>query len=77
MIITVNGSTTQVDEGTSVATLVATHTGRALDQSFQPLDGGRLAMAVAVDDAVIPRAAWGTPLREGARVDLVTAVQGG
>ncbi|SDS35988.1 sulfur carrier protein ThiS [Corynebacterium timonense] len=34
--------------------------------------------AVAVDGDVVPRSAWAqTPLTEGARVDLLTAVQGG
>lgn len=77
MDITVNGATTQVAEGTTIAALVAAHTGRDLGPDHQPLDGRRLAMAVAVDDAILPRHAWGEPLRAGARVDLVTAVQGG
>ncbi|MGH3824897.1 MAG: sulfur carrier protein ThiS [Pseudonocardiaceae bacterium] len=35
-------------------------------------------VAVAVDGAVVPRACWpNTALREGAAVDVVTAVQGG
>lgn len=34
--------------------------------------------AVALDGAVVPRSAWAeTPLTDGARVDLLTAVQGG
>ena len=35
-------------------------------------------VAVAVDWAVLPRSRWeDTPLSDGARVDVVTAVQGG
>ena len=35
-------------------------------------------VAVAVDGVVVPRAAWpGTALAEGARVEVLTAVQGG
>jgi sulfur carrier protein len=35
-------------------------------------------VAVAVDGEVVPRAAWaGTRLGEGARVEVLTAVQGG
>ena len=34
-------------------------------------------IAVAVDWAVIPRSQWNTLLREGSRVEVVTAVQGG
>lgn len=34
-------------------------------------------VAVAVDDAVHPRSAWDRPLPAGARVEILTAVQGG
>jgi sulfur carrier protein len=35
-------------------------------------------VAVAVDGEVVPRAEWaGTPLGDGARVEVLTAVQGG
>jgi sulfur carrier protein len=35
-------------------------------------------VAVALDGAVVPRAFWaGTALRDGASIDVVTAVQGG
>jgi sulfur carrier protein len=35
-------------------------------------------VAVAVDGAVVPRSQWAsTPLRHGAVVEIVTAVQGG
>jgi sulfur carrier protein len=34
-------------------------------------------IAVAVDRAVLPRSDWHTRLTDGARVEVVTAVQGG
>lgn len=35
-------------------------------------------VAVAIDDAVLPRSRWAsTTLRDGDRVEVVTAVQGG
>jgi sulfur carrier protein len=38
----------------------------------------RRGMAVAVDAAVVPKSEWSTTLVEdGARVEIVTAVQGG
>ena len=41
-------------------------------------DGDGRGVAVAVDGEVVPRAEWArTPLREGQRVEVVRAVQGG
>jgi sulfur carrier protein len=38
----------------------------------------RTGVAVAVDGEVVPKARWAaTALREGARVEVLTAVQGG
>ena len=38
----------------------------------------RRGMAVAVDAEVVPRSAWSTTrVQDGARVEIVTAVQGG
>ncbi|OBH57765.1 sulfur carrier protein ThiS [Mycobacterium sp. E2479] len=34
-------------------------------------------VAVAMDDAVLPRSRWSTELFEGDRLEVVTAVQGG
>jgi sulfur carrier protein len=46
----------------------------ALDELGAPATG----VAVAVDGEVVPRAAWAdTVLAEGARVEVLTAVQGG
>jgi sulfur carrier protein len=41
-------------------------------------DRDRRGVAVAVDGEVVPRSAWNeTPLREGQRVEVVRAIQGG
>ena len=40
--------------------------------------GTPTGVAVALDDAIVPRGLWGTtPVPAGARVEVVTAVQGG
>ena len=42
------------------------------------VDGAPQGVAVALDDAVVPRGAWPTTtVRPGDRVEVVTAVQGG
>ncbi|MFD2794913.1 sulfur carrier protein ThiS [Promicromonospora vindobonensis] len=42
------------------------------------VDGAPQGVAVALDDAVVPRGAWSTTtVRPGDRVEIVTAVQGG
>ncbi len=42
------------------------------------LDTGQRGIAVALNGAVVPRAAWpATPLRPGDRVEIVRARQGG
>ncbi len=68
MIIFVNGRPQEVAAGTTVRTVVT-------DQGeTEP----RRGVVVAVDGAVVPRARLDqTALREGTRVEIVTAVQGG
>jgi sulfur carrier protein len=65
MIVTVNDERVQVDENTTVAALLA---------SLGFPDKG---IAVAVDWSVLPRSSWETKLSDGARIEVVTAVQGG
>ncbi len=65
MKITVNDEAVEVDDETTVAAL--------LDR----LGFGAKGIAVAVDWAVLPRSEWQTTLADGARVEVVTAVQGG
>lgn len=65
MKVTVNDEAVDVDEQTTVAAL--------LDRLGFPEKG----IAVAVDWSVLPRSEWETMLADGARVEVVTAVQGG
>lgn len=65
MLILVNDEEVVLDEQTTVEALVA--------RLGYPDKG----IAVAVDWAVLPRSDWHTVLSDGARVEVVTAVQGG
>ncbi|UXA07696.1 sulfur carrier protein ThiS [Mycobacterium sp. SMC-2] len=65
MIVVVNEKMVEVDEQTTVAALL---------ESLGYPDRG---VAVAVDDAVLPRSNWTTKLFDGARLEVLTAVQGG
>jgi sulfur carrier protein len=65
MIINVNEKQVEVAEATTVAALLV---------SMGYPDRG---IAVAVDQAVLPRARWATTLSDGAQLEVVTAVQGG
>jgi len=64
--VIVNGEPRELPEGTTVAAVV---------ESISPAATG---IAVAVNDEVVGRAAWtGTTVRDGDRVEVLTAVQGG
>lgn len=65
MRITVNDKEVDVDDTATVASLLA---------SLGMPDKG---IAVAIDWSVLPRSRWETVLHDGARVEVVTAVQGG
>ncbi|MGB3894769.1 sulfur carrier protein ThiS [Mycolicibacter sinensis] len=65
MIINVNEKQVEVAEATTVAALLV---------SMGYPDRG---IAVAVDQAVLPRSRWATTLSDGAQLEVVTAVQGG
>ena len=65
MRVIVNNEDVDLDETTTVAQLMA--------RMGFPEKG----IAVAVAWSVLPRGEWETPLRDGARVEVVTAVQGG
>jgi sulfur carrier protein len=65
MIVTVNDEHVQVDDKTTVAALLA---------SLGFPDKG---VAVALDWTLLPKSRWQTALSEGARLEVVTAVQGG
>lgn len=65
MIIHVNEKQVQVDGPTTVAALLA---------SMGYPDRG---IAVAMDQAVLARSDWARTLSDGARLEVVSAVQGG
>lgn len=65
MKIIVNDEAVEVDDQTTVASL--------LERLGFPEKG----IAVAVEATVLPRSDWQTTLTDGARLEVVTAVQGG
>jgi sulfur carrier protein len=66
MIVTVNGERRELPAEATVASLV------------ELLDSPARGVAVALDHEVVPRGAWpSTPLREGAHVEVLAAIQGG
>ena len=66
--VTINGDRRELPAGATVASVV---------ESLPGAPEGR-GVAVAVEGEVVPRAQWGsTALREGAKVEVVVAVQGG
>lgn len=68
MNVMINGIRQELAEGATVAIVVA---------SLRSAPEGR-GVAVAVEGEVVPRAEWPTtPLRDGASIEIVAAVQGG
>jgi sulfur carrier protein len=65
MKVTVNDEAVEIDERTTVTDLLA------------KVGISEKGVAVAVDWAVVPRSEWHATLTDGARVDVVAAVQGG
>ena len=68
MNVLLNGEATELQDGATVET------------ALQVLDvpGGVRGVAVAVDLEVVPRGQWAkTQLHEGARVEILRAIQGG
>ncbi|WP_037668918.1 sulfur carrier protein ThiS [Streptomyces griseus] len=66
VIISVNGERREVTRGTALDTLV------------RSLTAAPSGVAAALNETVVPRAQWpSTPLSEGDRVEVLTAVQGG
>ena len=66
MNVLVNGKPTQLDAGATVEAVLAS------------LDLPDRGVAVAVDAEVVPRGEWpGHELSEGARVEVLRAIQGG
>jgi sulfur carrier protein len=68
MTVSVNGEPRELAAGTTVAELVS---------SLSGAPDGR-GVAVAVDGEVVPHGSWGAfEVRDGARIEIVVAVQGG
>lgn len=66
MRLTVNGTDTDLAEGTTVGQLV------------DGLGQGRIGVAVARNEEVVPKSRWdATPLGPGDRVELLTVARGG
>ncbi|MDT5125492.1 MAG: sulfur carrier protein [Mycobacterium sp.] len=65
MRVTVNDEAVEIPEDATVTALLAT------------LGSPDTGIAVAVDWAVLPRSEWDHRLSDGAKVEVVTAVQGG
>lgn len=65
VIVTVNGRRMHVGGNISIAVL--------LESLGYPTRG----VAVALNQSVLPRSAWQASLSDGARLDVLTAVQGG
>lgn len=66
MKVTVNGQSRELDTAATVGALVDAEV------------ADRRGVAIAVDGEVLPRAEWDTTtLTDGARVEIVGAVQGG
>ncbi|MDQ3609467.1 MAG: sulfur carrier protein ThiS [Actinomycetota bacterium] len=65
-MIRVNGDPAPVDDGTTVTALLAA------------IDAPPRGVAVAIDGEVVPRTAWpSTHVPDGARVEVLSAMQGG
>lgn len=68
MLVLVNGDARELPAGSTIAGVVG---------SLRRAPDGR-GVAVALDGEVVPRGEWQqTELRDGARVEVVVAVQGG
>ncbi|AYV27347.1 sulfur carrier protein ThiS [Streptomyces goshikiensis] len=66
MTISVNGEPREIAAGTTLDAVVAT------------LTAAPAGVAAALNETVVPRGQWpATPVGEGDRVEILTAVQGG
>lgn len=73
MIVTVNGTRRELPADATVASVLELFT----DTGYPPAAAPR-GVAVALDNEVVPHSRWSeTPLREGARVEVLAAIQGG
>jgi sulfur carrier protein len=64
--VELNGAARELADGTTLIALI------------ESLTGSTRGSAAAVDDEVVPRSQWADyRLRDGQRIELITAVQGG
>lgn len=71
--VELNGAPYRFAPGATCTDVVAELTGQPV-----PADDAPLGIALAVDGALVPRGLWARhTLDDGARVEVVTAVQGG
>jgi len=76
--VQLNGQPASFPEASTVRDVIAAHTGKMITDQGRAADGTRLGVAIAVDGDVVPRSAWARrALAAEARIDLVTAAQGG
>lgn len=76
--VELNGQPATLESGSTVRELVSEHTGKELNNQGQAVDGTRLGVAVAINGDIVPRSSWATAaVPAHARIDLVTAAQGG
>lgn len=74
MFVMINGERRELAPTATVASVVELLAGDRVD-SAQALGQG---LAVALEGEVVPRDRWrSTPLSEGARVEVLAAIQGG
>lgn len=74
MIVIVNGERRELPLEATVSNLVELLT----DDGGRLHDAGGRGVAVALEGEVVPRDDWSsTPLAEGARVEVLAAIQGG
>jgi sulfur carrier protein len=67
-VITVNGEPRDLPPDATVADVL----------DALGVEPGRRGIAVALDAEVVPRGAWeATPVADGARLEVLTAIQGG
>ena len=68
MTVELNGESVELEQGASVSAAVA----------LAGAGDAKRGVAVAVDGEVVPRSAWDeTELRDGQRIEVLRAVQGG
>jgi sulfur carrier protein len=75
--VVLNGHPADLPPGADVSTAVRALAAGPTGAAAEAVASGR-GVAVAVNGEVVPRAAWaGTALRDGDRVEVLSATQGG